>query len=167
VRVQSALIAAALSVFVSFGAEASVIYTFQQTSFTPSPNAFGNREFTLTDTLVVTDAEFASKVVNRAGNGFDQPGYNLTIGADGSLSGRVNGLLSDYNFNLSGTNGSFSGTLVYGDAFIPACASPGCTITGTYAQVPEPVSMSLLGVGLFGLAAARHRTGRRGAPGAA
>ena len=151
-------LAAVFGIGVSFPVQASVIYSFVQTSFTPSPNASGPSGFVLRDTLLITDSEFAAGSVNRIGNGLNTPSYNLTIGSGGVLSGSVGGLLSDYNFNLAGQGGAFSGNLVYGDTFISDCQGPrGCSIGGLYARVPEPVSTVAFGAGLIGLAFARRR----------
>lgn len=142
-------------------AQASVVYSFFQTSFTPSPNPDpfrpGPSGFVLRDMLIATDAEVAAGAINRMGNGSTTPSYNLQIGPGGLLSGVVNGLLDAYNFRLTGTGGIFSGNLVYGDVFISDCGQPGCSISGVYTAVPEPVSMVAFGAGLLGLAFARRR----------
>ena len=72
------------------------------------------------------------------------------------LSGGVNGLLSAYDFNLYGSGGKLSGSLVYGDMRITDCTGPGCTITGFYAT-PEPDSIAMIGAGLLRLAVVRRR----------
>ena len=142
---------------------ASVLYSFQQTALVPSAAAFGNSHFQLRDELLVTDAEFLAGMVSRAGDGLNMPGYQLTIGSTGLLSGTVRGYLSDYVYTLNGTNGTFSGNLIYGDRLIPECSGPGlgCTITGVYAVVPEPASILTLGFGLLGLAAVRRARSTR------
>ena len=144
-------------------AQADVMYSFFQASFTaslnPSPDPFrpGPSGFVLRDSFVATNAELASGFINRAGNGINTPSYNLQIGSGGLLSGVVDGRLSDYDFRLTGQGGSFSGRLVYGDRFIADCAQPGCSISGFYTAVPEPMSMAAFGAGLLGLAFVRRR----------
>ena len=146
-----------LSLGVMAQAQASVTYIFSQTAFTPSPNLDGPSGFQLHDILIATDAEVASGAIIRTGNGIDIPSYNIQIGAGGLLTGTVNGLLSDYDFRLTGQAGIFSGTLIAGDYPISDCGLPGCSISGVYARVPEPVSLATLGAGLLGLVVARRR----------
>ena len=158
-----------LSLGVMAQAQASVTYSFSQTAFTPStnlipgpnpifsPNPYGPSGFQLHDILIATDAEVSSGVIIRTGNGYSNPSYNIQIGAGGLLTGTVNGLLSDYDFRLTGQAGIFSGTLIAGDYPISDCGPPGCSISGVYARVPEPVSLATLGAGLLGLVVARRR----------
>ena len=146
-----------LSLGVMAQAQASVTYIFSQTAFTPSPNLDGPSGFQLHDILIATDAEVASGAIIRIGNGIDTPSYDIKVGAGGVLTGTVTGKLSAYDFLLASQTGIFSGNLTYGDMRITDCNYPGCSISGVYARVPEPVSLATLGAGLLGLVVARRR----------
>ncbi len=89
---------------------------------------------------------------------------NLSLTFTGSVaSGTVNFLGQSDGLQLAGTGGTFSG--MFGSDF-NNCQNSGpnaCIVTGQLTApaftppIPEPISMSLLGVGLMGLAAARRR----------
>ena len=148
-------------------ASASVIYNWGLSSYTlnalydpqrGTPNlSFYTQVF---GPIIVTDSELSSKTIIRMGDGINNASYNLTINADGTLSGSINGLLAAFDYKLSGSNSIFSGTLISGDVPLNGCDTNGmirgCAITGTF-FVPEPASLLTVTIGAGALLLMRRR----------
>ena len=88
-------------------AQASVFYSFIQSSFTPSVISDRPSGFVLKDTLVVSDADLISETINRTSSGIKIPDYALKIGPTGALTGTINGLLDPYEFKLASQANGF------------------------------------------------------------
>ncbi len=77
--------------------------------------------------------------------------FDLTFDPDGTLSGGMNYLDLNAQFNLYGSGDQWSGT--FNSDLLNCNYPPGyaCQVTG-YWQVPEPSTLALFGAGLFGFA---------------